>query len=225
MIHLLLLKAGLDTWRGEMWMLTGVDVLDIPWWQTERQGSYGKKYENINKHKQTSTNKSQMFHPSGAKPSIQVKDRPWSSTVEAQRFFHQPTEPGTSLDPPIWYIFSAQPWKLEGFRAGVMTTIAINTVRLGRAGGQSGAPKVKMDKFGADPVYHSYQLYRYTLLVCEWCFELSRVCMYTRDLRISKKSFEWCIRTRKIEPPRARSDLSGIFWLESSKGSLWELLC
>ena len=54
-------------------------------------------------------------------------------------FFHQPTEPGTSLDPSIWYIFSAQPWKLEGFRAGVMTTIAINTVRLGRAGGQSGA--------------------------------------------------------------------------------------
>lgn len=139
MIHLLLFKAGLDTWRGEMWMLNGVDVLDIPWWQTERQGLYGKKYENINKHKQTSTNKSQMFHPSGAKPSIQVKDRPWSSTVEAQRFFHQPTEPGTSLDPPIRYIFSAQPWKLEGFRAGVMTTIAINTVRLGRAGGQSGA--------------------------------------------------------------------------------------
>ena len=30
MILLLLLKAGLDTWRGEMWMLNGVDVLDIP---------------------------------------------------------------------------------------------------------------------------------------------------------------------------------------------------
>ena len=143
MIHLLLLKAGLDTWRGEMWMLNGVDVLDIPWWQTERQGLYGKKYENIyiyiNKHKQTSTNKSKFFIqvvPSQASRwRIDPDHQPW----RLGGFFHQPTEPGTSLDPPIWYIFSAQPWKLEGFRAGVMTTIAINTVRLGRAGGQSGA--------------------------------------------------------------------------------------
>lgn len=157
MIHLLLLKADLDTWRGEMWKFNGVDVLDIPWWQTERQGSYGKKYDNINKHKQTSTNKSKFFIqvvPSQASRwRIDPDHQPWRLS-----WFLSPTNrardiPG-STDLIHFFCAATESWKVSALASWppLPSTLCAWVVRVDSRELRG----VKMDKFGADPVYQSY---------------------------------------------------------------------